>query len=177
MMVLEPHFDKVLERFGSDFGNQKPCQNGSRLRFGALKAICWATLLQNEMICCIVWCLALHVNVRFHCENRGVLNVFPFAYWLLNVILFPVKLFGKSLKMKPKIASDSVFFGVQYAYSLVIVSKLNFKANFVSKSNGVQNCPANGLWELQCDLGASGPAKQGFGSQFGPTLTSLEPNF
>ena len=89
--------------------------------------------------------------MRFHYENRCVLNDFQFACWLPNVILFPVKLFGKSLKMRPKIASDNVFFGIQNTYSLVIVSKLNFKANFVSNGhpngtpNGVQNCPANGL--------------------------------
>ena len=183
MLVFEPHFDKALERFGSDFGSQKPCQNGSRLRFGALQAICWAKLLHNAMFCCIVWCPPLHVNVHFHCENRGVLKDFHVACWLFNAILFPVTLFAKSLKMRPKIASDSIFFGVQNAYSLVIVSKLNFKPNFVSNGhpngtpNGVQNCPANGLWELQCDLGASGLAEQGFWSQFGPTLTSLQANF
>ena len=148
-----------------------------------MKAICWAKLLQNAMICCVVWCPPLYVNVRFHCENTGVLNDFQFACWLLNVILFPIKLVGKSLKMRPNIASDRAFFGPQNAYSLVIVSKLNFKANFVSNGhpngtpNGVQNCPANGLWELQCDMWASGPAKLGFWSQFWLTLTSLGANF
>ena len=79
------------------------------------------------------------------------MNDFHFACWLFNVILLPVKLFAKSLKMRPNIASDSVFFGVQNVYSLVIVSKLNFEPNFVSNGhpngtpNGVQNCPANGL--------------------------------
>ena len=111
------------------------------------------------------------------------LNDFQFACWLLNVISFPIKLVGKSLKMRPNIASDRAFFGPQNAYSLVIVSKLNFKANFVSNGhpngtpNGVQNCPANGLWELQCDLWTSGRSKQGFWNQFGPTLTSLGANF
>ena len=125
MMMLELHFDKVLARLGSDFGCQKPCQNGSRLRFGALKASCWANLLQNDMIWCIFWCPPLYVNVRFHCENTGVLNDFHFAFSLLNVILFPLKLYCKSFKMRPKIASESVFFGVQSAYCLLIVSKLN----------------------------------------------------
>ena len=133
MMMLELHFDKVLARLGSDFGCQKPCQNGSRLRFGALKASCWANLLQNDMICCIFWCPPLYVNVRFHCENTGVLNDFHFAFSLLNVILFPLKLYCKSFKMRPKIASESVFFGVQGAYSFRVVSKLNFEANFVSQ--------------------------------------------
>ena len=32
--------------------------------------------------------------------------------------------------MKPKITSESVFLGVQGAYSFRIVSKLNFEANF-----------------------------------------------
>ena len=131
-MMLELHFDKVLARLGSDFGCQKPCQNGSRLRFGALKASCWANLLQNDMIRCVFWCPPLYVNVRFHCENTCVLNDFHFAFSLLNVILFPLKLYCKSFKMRPKIASESVFFGVQNAYSFLIVSKLNVKANFVS---------------------------------------------
>ena len=182
-MALELYFDQVAALFGSDFGIQKPCQNNSKLKFWELKAICWAKLLQNALICCVVCCPPLYVNVCFHCENKSVLNDFQFACWLLNVILFPIKLSGKSLKMRPKIASDRVFFALENAYSLVIVFKLNFKANFVSNGhpngtpNGVQNCPANGLWELQCDLGASGLAEQGFWSQFGPTLTSLQANF
>ena len=181
--MLELHFGKVLERFGSDFGSQKWCQNGSRLRFGALKASCWANILQNDMICCILLCPPLYVNVRFHCENTGVLNDFHFAFSLLNVILFPLKLYCKSFKMRPKIASESVFFGVQGAYSFRIVSKLNFEANFVSHGhpngtrNAGQNWHANGLWEPQIDLGAPGLAKQRFWSQFGTTLTPLATNF
>ena len=38
MSLLELHFDQGLGRVGSDFGCPKPCQNGSRLRFGLLKA-------------------------------------------------------------------------------------------------------------------------------------------
>ena len=182
-MLLELYFDKVSDQFGNDFGSQKPCQNRSKLRFRALEAICWAKLLHNALFCCIVWCPPLHVNVRFHCENTGVLNDFHFTFSLLNVILFPLKLYCKSFKMRPKIASESVFFDVQSAYSFLIVSKLNFEANFVSHGhpNGtpkaVQNCPANGLRELQIDLGASGLAQQRFWSQFGTTLNHLAANF
>ena len=102
------------------------------------------------------------------------MNDFHFAFRLLNVILFPLKLCCKSFKMRPKIASESVFFDVQSAYSLLIVSKLNFAANFVSHEhpNGspkaVQNCPANGLRELRIDLGASGLAQQRFWTQVVP---------
>ena len=102
------------------------------------------------MFSCIVSCLQLHVNVRFYCENRGVLNDFPFACWLFNVILLAVNLFAQSLKMRPKIAYDNAYFEEQNACSLVTFSKLIFKANFVSYGhpngdpNGVQNCPTNG---------------------------------
>ena len=182
-MMLELHFAKVLARLGSDFGCQKPCQNGSRLRFGALKASCWANHLQNDMIWCICWCPPLYVNVRFHCENTGVLNDFHFAFSLLNVILFPLKLYCKSFKMRPNIPSESVFLGVQGAYSFRVVSNLNFKANFVSHRhpNGTRNAGkswhANGLWEPQIDLGAPGLTKARFWSPFETTLTPLATNF
>ena len=135
------------------------------------------------MIWCIFWCPPLYVNVRFHCENTGVLNDVHFAFSLLNVTLFPLKLYCKSFKMRPKIASESVFFGVQGAYSFRVVSKLNFEANFVSHGhpNGTRNAGqswhANGLWEAQIDLEAPGLAKQRFRSQFGTTWTPLATNF
>ena len=71
-------FLRQLKRFGSDFGTQNPFQNGSRLRFEALKDACCVKYVQNETICCVVRCRSLHANVRFLCKNKFVLNDFSF---------------------------------------------------------------------------------------------------
>ena len=46
---------------------------------------------------------------------------------------FIKSLFSKVLKMKPKLAFKGILLGVQKAYSLRIVSKLNLKADFATK--------------------------------------------
>ena len=176
-------FWRQLKWFGSDFGTQNPSQNGSRLRFEALKDVCCVKHVQNEAICCVVWCRSLHANVSFHCTNRGVLNDFHFACCLVNAILCLSNLHSKSLKMKTKTASEDVFLGVQKAYSLRIASKLNLKADFASNGlpngtpNGVQNRGHELAVRASVRVGASGPAKQRFWTQFGATLTSLGTNF
>ena len=85
--------------------------------------------------------------------------------------------------MIPKLASKTVFFGIQNVHSLCIASKFNFEANLVSSGqpngipNGVQNRGHELAVRASVRVGASGPAKQRFWTQFGATLTSLGTNF
>ena len=135
--------------------------------------------MQNEAICCVVQSWSLHANVHFHCKNIGVLNDFDFACCLVNAILFLSNLFSKSLKMKPKLSSKGVLLGVQKAYSLRIASKLNLKADCASNGhpngapNGVQNRGHELAVRASVRVGAPGPTKQRFWSQFGTDFGNL----
>ena len=133
-----------------------------------LKDVCSVKHLQNGTICCVVQCWSSYANVHFHCENRCVLNDFDFALRMVNVILVLSNLSSKALKMKPKLTSKGVLFGVQRVHSLRIASKFNFKANLASNGhpNGAPNDVQNRGHELavraSVRAGASGRTKQRF---------------
>ena len=144
-MAPEP----ILIRFGPPWGVQnKPKLKGTSFQDES-KIDLPTSLLQSPIF--ITWALfwntfstSLDPLSHHHVEAR----------WrkLQSIrILFPLKLYRKSFKLRPKIASESVFFGVQGAHSFRIVSKLKFEANFVSHGhpNGTRNAGqswhANGL--------------------------------
>ena len=122
--------------------------------------------MQHGTFFCVLQCWSLHANVHFHCKNSCVLNDFDFALRLVNVILVLSNLSSKVLKMKPKLASKGVLFGVQNVHSLRIASKFNFKANLASNGhpngtpNGVQNRGHELAVRASVRVGASGPTKQ-----------------
>ena len=116
-------------------------------------------------ICCVLWSWSLHAHVHFHCKNNGVLSDFDFARLLVFVIIFLSNLSFKGLKMMPKLASNSVLFGIQNVHSLCIASKFNFEANLGSNGhpngspNGVQNRGHELAVRASVIVGASGRAK------------------
>ena len=139
--------------------------------------------MQQGTICCVVQCWSLHANVDFHYENRCVLNDFDFALRLVNVILVLSDLSSKVLKMKAKLASKGVLFGVQNVHSLRIASKFKFEANLASNGhpngtpNGVQNRGHEFAVRSSVRVGASGPTKQRFSTQFRAKINFLVTNF